>query len=564
MPSSLRKALPTILDETYERALQGIPKEKRQHAHRIFQLLTGAIRPLRVEELAELIAIEFNEDEAGPNLKEGWRAENAEDAVLSACSTLIAVINNEGSKIVQFSHFSVKEYLTSDRLQTSEMENIRHYHISLDAVHTILARACLAVLVQLDEIVDKGRPEMISRAAFYAAQHWVDHAKYGDLKSRIQDTNEQSFSPIEERPTRPEETQLYHAALCGLSGLVDYFITHGENVNAECGNYGTLLHAASYKGNTGAARVLLAHGADANATNKFQRTPLCSAYHGGGHLDVMRLLLDNGAEVDVYYDSAGLLMHEASRHASGQAVVQLLLQYKADVNARNHENETPLHHASRHGGADVVQLLLEHKADVKARNHENETPLHHALRHGGTDVVQLLLECEADVNARNHENETPLHHALRNRGADVVRLLLEHKADVNARNHEDETPLHHALRYGRADDVRLLLEHKADVNARNCESETPLHYASMMGQASLAQLLLEHGAIVDAQDSHRYTPLFNASMHGHLDVVKILLQRGADVHKRGFEGLFTPFQVATLNRYHEIGHLLLKYGGEKE
>ncbi|KAH9992931.1 hypothetical protein BJV77DRAFT_410664 [Russula vinacea] len=51
MPSSILKALnelPTTLDETYERALEGIPKEKRQHAHRLFQCLVVAIRPLRV------------------------------------------------------------------------------------------------------------------------------------------------------------------------------------------------------------------------------------------------------------------------------------------------------------------------------------------------------------------------------------------------------------------------------------------------------------------------------------------------------------------------------------
>ena len=141
MPSSIRKSLnelPTTLDETYERALEWIPKERRQHAHRLFQCLVVAIRPLRAEELAEIFAIEFDAD-AGPDLKEGWRPVNAEDAVLSACSTLIAVIEDEESKIVQFSHFSVKEYLTSDRLRTSEMGSIRQYHIPLDDAHTIVA-----------------------------------------------------------------------------------------------------------------------------------------------------------------------------------------------------------------------------------------------------------------------------------------------------------------------------------------------------------------------------------------------------------------------------------------
>jgi hypothetical protein len=106
MPSSLRKALnelPSTLDDTYEQALEGIPKEKR-HAHRLFQCLVAAVRPLRVEELAEIFAIEFDA-EAGLNLSESWRPENAEEAVLSACSTLIAIIEGWDSKIVQFSHF---------------------------------------------------------------------------------------------------------------------------------------------------------------------------------------------------------------------------------------------------------------------------------------------------------------------------------------------------------------------------------------------------------------------------------------------------------------------------
>jgi len=85
--------LPETLDDTYERALLEIPKEKWHHAHRLFQCLVAAIRPLRVEELAEIFAIEFHAD-AAPNLMEGWRPENAEDAVLSTCSTLFTIVEN--------------------------------------------------------------------------------------------------------------------------------------------------------------------------------------------------------------------------------------------------------------------------------------------------------------------------------------------------------------------------------------------------------------------------------------------------------------------------------------
>ena len=195
-PSSIRRALkeiPDTLDNTYERTLQGIPKQKRQHAYRLFQCLVAAIRPLRVEELGEIFTIEFDAD-AAYNLVEDWRPENPEEAVLSACSTLISVIDDEDGKIVQFSHFSVKEFLTSDRFRTCNIGNNFRYYIPLDDAHTILARACLTVLLQLDEETDKRHLAKFP-LAFYAAQHWVDHAKFGDVTSRTQNGMERLFDP---------------------------------------------------------------------------------------------------------------------------------------------------------------------------------------------------------------------------------------------------------------------------------------------------------------------------------------------------------------------------------
>jgi hypothetical protein len=179
MPSSIRKALnelPITLDDTYTRALACIPKEKWRHAHRLFQCLIAAIRPLSVDELGEIFTIQFD-SKAGPKLVEDWRPLNPEDAVLSACSSLIVIVNVKDSKIVQFSHFSVKEFLTSDRLASLNVGTISQYHIPLGPAHAILARACLTVLLQLDDHTDKKRLGTFP-LAFYAAEHWVDHAKF--------------------------------------------------------------------------------------------------------------------------------------------------------------------------------------------------------------------------------------------------------------------------------------------------------------------------------------------------------------------------------------------------
>src|SRR5258707_1825461 len=281
MPSSIRKALnelPITLDETYERILQGIPKQKWQHAHRLFQCLVAAIRPLWVEELAEIFAIEFGSS-ATLNLVEDWRPEDPEEAVLSVCSSLISIIDDEGSKIVQFSHFSVKEFLTSDRLQTSDIENLRQFNVSLEHAHTLLAQACLAVLLQLDEKVDRKRLETFA-LAFYAAEHWVDHAKFQNVISQIREAMEDLFNPMKPHfrawlwihdatpwrssfvmgdcPSPPDITSLYCAAWFGFSDLAKHLvITHAEDVNAKCREGSTPLHVVG--GHVDAAHVLLGY-----------------------------------------------------------------------------------------------------------------------------------------------------------------------------------------------------------------------------------------------------------------------------------------------------------------
>jgi len=195
-PSSIRQILdelPETLDGTYERTLLEIPEQKWKHAHRLLQCLAVSSRPLRVEELAEVLSIQFD---AGTTcgLIRGWRPENTEDAVLSACSSLIAIVNVEGSPVMQFSHFSVKEFLMSDRLATAPMRKLSRYYIDLEPAHETLVRACLSTLLGLDEHIDKEGLKDYPMA-FYAAQYWFEHARFGDVSFSIEEMIGQLFDP---------------------------------------------------------------------------------------------------------------------------------------------------------------------------------------------------------------------------------------------------------------------------------------------------------------------------------------------------------------------------------
>jgi hypothetical protein len=99
--------LPETSDETYERTLLDIDEENWAYAHRLFQCIVVARRPLLVEELAEFLA--FKSEEGGNlSFQKDWHPENPRDTVLSTCSSLIAVVNVGGSPVMHFSHFSVK------------------------------------------------------------------------------------------------------------------------------------------------------------------------------------------------------------------------------------------------------------------------------------------------------------------------------------------------------------------------------------------------------------------------------------------------------------------------
>ncbi|KAI9436032.1 hypothetical protein H4582DRAFT_2130269 [Lactarius indigo] len=174
------RELPKSLDETYERILREIGKVNPDQAYRLLQCLAVATRPLRVDELAEVLALDFDGAQGGiPVLNSDWRWDDEQQGVLSTCSSLIVVVDDASSKtrVVQFAHFSVKEFLTSDRLANMAAD-ISRFHIRLEPAHTVITQACLAILLQSDF---SGSVERSSPLSGYAARLWVGHAQFENV-----------------------------------------------------------------------------------------------------------------------------------------------------------------------------------------------------------------------------------------------------------------------------------------------------------------------------------------------------------------------------------------------
>lgn len=156
-------------------------------------------------------------------------------------------------------------------------------------------------------------------------------------------------------------------------------------------------------------------------------------------------------------------IHDAVRAADLARVQQILQANPGAVHARlGSFRITPLHVAAHYGNEATAQLLLQYAADVDARDQDDETPLHRTARNGNETIASLLLEHRADVNAQDQDDETPLHRAAGNANEAIVRVLLENCADANARDRLFGAPLHHAAIYGHVDVVQILLQHNAD------------------------------------------------------------------------------------------------------
>jgi Ankyrin repeats (many copies) len=415
-PPSVRRILeelPEGLDETYERILREIGKPNQGHAHRLLQCLVVAVRPLEVKELAEVLAVDFNTG-GMPELNPGWHWEDQEEAVMSACSSFVTIVKDGDSRVVQFSHFSVKEFLTADRL-VEPIRDVSRYHIRLEAAHTILAQACLGVLLRLDDHVDrdsiKGFP-----LALYAAEYWPTHARVENVSSQIKDGMDRLFdadklhfatwlwiygedrddSMSTMRPEQPKGVPLYHAARLGFRDLAERLIVeHPEHVNARGGELETPMLAAVIAGHANILSLLIEHGADMEGQSIYGGTPLGLAALDG-RVQVGQCLLDRGANgnaQDRYYRDTPLINAVFQGHVE---FARMLLERGAVIDAQNDNGETALHWAINGRFTQAVQLLLEHGADVNVRDKYGHTPSDLTPFYGNQEIVELLSAYSAE------------------------------------------------------------------------------------------------------------------------------------------------------------------------
>ena len=437
LPSSVRRTLdelPESLDGTYERVLREIKKPNRDHALRLLQCLVVAIRPLRVEELAEVLAVDFDA-EGMAKLNSSWRWEDQEHALLSSCSSLISIVGNSndsdddsedrdhGSRVVQFSHFSVKEFLTSPRL-VAPNRDVSYYHIDLKPAHMIMAQASLSVLLRSDVLVDHDGIGDSSPLTKYAAEHWATHAQFKDVSSYLRYPLECLFDV--DRP--------YFASWLRLHDIdtqppvnAPFFQLVGFREKLPAGP----IYYAALRGFRDLAEYLIIKNPQGvKARGGYCATPYVAAL-AGRHFELAHLLHCNGSSVNTLGRPGISPLHSAS-HIGDLEIIRILLQDGADVNAQNTVGATPLDWATTSSLPEVVFVLLEQGADPNISRYDGKTPLHCAVEVGSAAIVRLFLERGVDVNAVDKKGRTALQYAREVRHDEIVTLLLAHSENVSS------------------------------------------------------------------------------------------------------------------------------------
>ncbi len=344
----------------------------------------------------------------------------------------------------------------------------------------------------------------------------------------------------------------------------------------------TLLSAAQYGNLTNVQNALKA-GANVNYANEFNQTALISTYGMSPNLQVVELLLQNGADPNFYPSVNGRKDWHPLTLCSNTELLRLLVKYGADLNRRGIMGDCVLHSMARRN-SDLTACALELGADPTLTDTEGKSAL--MMVTTIDPAIMLHLAAPQMLQHKDNQGNNALHHITqkgffndtpcpqdlsklptpntapkinRNIGAEfdgvqIVHFLIKAGISPDSANNMGQTPLMLAAAKGDLSMVTLMLKLGANATLTDLNGKSALSYAQSSGNQHILDLLIKHGA-----PSGPESAIVQAAAAGNTAEVLRLIQQGTDVKSPqgiGFEAAL----AAVLNGHEETLAALMKQG----
>lgn len=529
------ESIPSTVDGIYQDKLRAILPQNVDAVQKIFSWLTVAIRPLRLSELEEALAVDMDLSHLPAHRAgavTGVETQSPQRNISHLCESLVTIAE---TGVVRLRHPSLRKYLLFAEGSS------RHPRSAILEAHEVIARTCLVLLTSdvknnagifATRFSSLGTAEALSSLKNYAATNWLLHYRLAETHSRLL------------------AGTLHGCLFVTLNNACETLNLSSSRRSVQIAN--TTLRFSASRGLVSLIRMCLEMGTDSEAGScNMCKTPLALAA-AGGHVEVTDVLLKHAVS-SVPHMPYGIeeMLHLAV--ASGLTdIARTLLRYGAKVDIVKHNSgRTLLHNAAASGDWELVVLLMDYNADVNAVDPTTlETPLHLGALHGHLKVVRYLVDgrnaSAKEVAAYDSIVQQPYYQSW------TDELLSENEKagaliwEVGARDYAEEH-LEKLLSWSRR---------YANVNMRTASALTALDLAASKGHENIVRFLLERGATLRKAKSAPCTALQAAVENGHMATVKLLLAAGADMHQK-FEKLGATLKHASKKGHDDVADLLV-------
>ncbi|KAG5756434.1 hypothetical protein H9Q70_000990 [Fusarium xylarioides] len=617
--------LPSGLDETSNRMLRGLDPKYKLQVLGSLKWLALSRRPLHLDEIAEIFIFR---PESVTEIQQTERLFDSRIALRHFPGLVTTETKKEWNTeaydfetntYVRLAHFTVKEYLVSERIKQSKA---KEFCFTEANAHLYIAHCCLSY--HLHQSAEKAELPLKT----YAVRNWDIHLELVPrelwtpeiirlaelaLSMRTKSLREILYYELSgrcyERVVEIMQRSYCYTAAIGSLGLTTLLLQKGSRTRrfliqedldlalreaAEEGHIkivdfllhqrinskkitGWALQAAAYRGHLNVMERLLDNGADIDAHDDRFGSALEAAAKSIS-LTAMQMLLDRGANVREAGYPVSCLIAAYREHCQDNVtecikVLERLLDKGVDINRKCTRHGSALNEAIKawlhEGTRTFFDFVVSHNVDIELDDRRDGTPLQAACSvdsSRGEEVVIALLRLGADPHAQGGQYGNALQKACyqTQERSGVVDILLAKGVEINRKGGCYGTALHAACAKSSPEFVDILLSRGADVHIHGGEYGSVLQAATYVHHhpnetAHIVQRLLDSGADVNAPGGKFGSALHAAAYSDIEGVVETLLMKGAEVNMEG--GIYgTALQSACAQGNMKSVRLLLSYG----